>query len=535
MISIVVTGRNDDYAGGFQDRLFRTCRHNSTRLTEAGLAHEFVLVEWNPVEGRPLLARAFCTAFDNAHAFVVPADVHRRHVSNPHMSFDEMAAKNVGIRRARGEWIVATNADILFGSELIERLRHGDLRGDVLYRAHRIDVPADVSDPEVDGTFTVLASGEGSRPPAYYLGAGGDFGLAGATLWHRLGGFNQRVRFSTRAKDWQFFLSAAALGVDIEFIGRVFHLDHEGGFRNTPPEERDSGRAHFGGAWDVEFGLPLEADPDWGLPDAAIRDAGERIVELCAGETPAFDSQPDHLEDYLAWPAGVPDTFSAALVHAVFSAAEAGRALRVKPSSAKEAVATAGAAAVAESFGLEVSCDWIWPTLEGFSLWLPDRKGASGALTFCPCSDQGAWGLFEPGGARLEGPLPTLRPPLEPRHNPLLGRRLLRAWLRMRDAGVTRLAIYGAGGHTEEVFRWGVPDRFAVEAILVTGEGGGEIDGIPVRSIRDVAPEEFDAVLLSSIPYEAEMEDAARQAGFGTVIPLWGDWPRRFWGLFKTV
>lgn len=536
MLSIVVTGRNDDYAGGFRDRLFRTCRHNVASLAAAGIDHEFVLVEWNPVPGRPLLASLFTDAFPNARAVVVSSEVHDWHSANPHMPFDEMAAKNVGLRRAKGEWAIAVNADILLGREVVGRLRGSGLRADTLYRAHRIDVPADVPDEDVEETDRSLASGEGSRPPAYYLGAGGDFCLAATPLWHRLGGFNQRVRFSTRAKDWQFFLSAAALGVDVKFLGKVFHLDHEGGFRNTPPEERGSVRAHFGGLWDIEFGLPLAANPDWGFPALASRRLTERVEELRLSSATVPHVGSDALAQYLAWPPGEPDNFSAALAHAVFAVAVAGRSLEVHPSTPKEAAAAVGMAAVARAFGVETHVEWDWTALSERNLFgasAPSRRSGRGDVRLSRHGD--GWALSVPGRSRPCNPQPRRLRCEGPAHNPMLGRRLLRAWLRLRELGARRVAIYGAGGHTEELLRWGVPDCFSVDAVLVTNGGMGDIGGIPVRSVHAVSPSDFDAVLLSSIPYEAEMADNARSAGFGVVVPLWSDWPREFWAEARAV
>jgi len=55
-----------------------------------------------------------------------------------------MIAKNVGIRRAYGQFILATNVDILFSDELIRFLASGRLRPRILYRIDRYDVPSDV-------------------------------------------------------------------------------------------------------------------------------------------------------------------------------------------------------------------------------------------------------------------------------------------------------------------------------------------------------------------------------------------------------
>jgi hypothetical protein len=55
-----------------------------------------------------------------------------------------MMAKNVGIRRARGQFVLVTNVDILFSDELMAFLASRRLDGNRLYRIDRHDVMADV-------------------------------------------------------------------------------------------------------------------------------------------------------------------------------------------------------------------------------------------------------------------------------------------------------------------------------------------------------------------------------------------------------
>ena len=55
-----------------------------------------------------------------------------------------MIGKNVGIRRARGRFILATNIDILFSDELAAFLGSQQLRADRMYRIDRHDAMSDV-------------------------------------------------------------------------------------------------------------------------------------------------------------------------------------------------------------------------------------------------------------------------------------------------------------------------------------------------------------------------------------------------------
>jgi hypothetical protein len=55
-VSIVVTGRNDGYGGDFVKRFLATLQFNHRELAARGVTHEFVVVEWAPPRGAPLLA-----------------------------------------------------------------------------------------------------------------------------------------------------------------------------------------------------------------------------------------------------------------------------------------------------------------------------------------------------------------------------------------------------------------------------------------------------------------------------------------------
>src|SRR5262249_30726702 len=70
--------------------------------------------------------------------------LHRRYQHAATLPLLQMIAKNVGIRRARGRFILATNIDILFNDELMRFLKEERLEKGKLYRIDRTDVDADV-------------------------------------------------------------------------------------------------------------------------------------------------------------------------------------------------------------------------------------------------------------------------------------------------------------------------------------------------------------------------------------------------------
>jgi len=70
----------------------------------------------------------------------VPPAMHVRLAHAEKLPLFQMIAKNVGIRRARGRFVLATNIDILFSDNVICFMRDR-LRGGRLYRVDRGDVP----------------------------------------------------------------------------------------------------------------------------------------------------------------------------------------------------------------------------------------------------------------------------------------------------------------------------------------------------------------------------------------------------------
>src|SRR5262245_15742571 len=126
-------------------------RHFVDGLVEQSRRHrlsiELILVEWNPPPARLPLAEALSWPALDDHCQIrivtVPPELHARLQYAAALPLFQMIAKNVGIRRARGRYVLATNIDILFSDSLMRFLRD-DLRPGRLYRADRCDVPTDV-------------------------------------------------------------------------------------------------------------------------------------------------------------------------------------------------------------------------------------------------------------------------------------------------------------------------------------------------------------------------------------------------------
>ena len=146
-LSIVAGSRNDDHGGNLLHRMQIFIEGVVAGCDTYGIDAELVLVEWNPPPDRPRLREALRWPRSSRCAvriIEVPYAVHARFGTGPALPMHQMIAKNAGIRRARGQFVLATNIDIVLSAAVWERLALRDLRADRFYRAERHDVSPDV-------------------------------------------------------------------------------------------------------------------------------------------------------------------------------------------------------------------------------------------------------------------------------------------------------------------------------------------------------------------------------------------------------
>ena len=146
-LSIVVVSRNDDHGGATLERMQQFVDTLVFQCRKFDLKAELVLVEWNPPADRKPLRSALQWPSDpgplGIRIVTVPNEIHARYKHGDRLPLYQMIGKNVGIRRARGEFILATNIDIIFDDETVKYLRD-HLEHGVLLRADRFDVPGSI-------------------------------------------------------------------------------------------------------------------------------------------------------------------------------------------------------------------------------------------------------------------------------------------------------------------------------------------------------------------------------------------------------
>lgn len=259
-LSVVVTSRNDDHGGNTLHRTQVFASGFIEQCKRFGLDAELIFVEWNPPSDRPRLYEALRWPEDFGAVAVrfieVPPEIHHSIGNSDKFPLFQMIAKNVGIRRALGKFVLATNIDILFSNELMEFLARRQLKENCFYRIDRHDVgvgriPENVDiDAQLDfcgrhlirihtmyGTKNIaeigadhLSYGPGDRK--LHTHACGDFTLMSRRHWHALRAHPELPLWSIYV-DGVFLHMAQAGGLHQEVLDepmRIYHIEHEMGY-----------------------------------------------------------------------------------------------------------------------------------------------------------------------------------------------------------------------------------------------------------------------------------------------------------------
>lgn len=265
----------------FMQGLIHQCRKYNVNA-------ELILVDWNPPADRPPLHEVFQWPDSikplSIRFIGVPHEVHSRFANSDRFPLFQMIAKNVGIRRSRGKFILATNVDLLFSDELMYYLSKERLKSGVVYRILRHDcgstqIPAHLpfeqqlqfcaenlvrvqgaggteerrdaaqwSIPEsVKRDFLTLPApsleslAERSTFEKPFSNACGDFQMLERTDWFALRGYHELPKWSIYV-DGLFQHMAVAAGLRQVILPepmRIYHIEHQLGWavdRNTIQE-----------------------------------------------------------------------------------------------------------------------------------------------------------------------------------------------------------------------------------------------------------------------------------------------------------
>ena len=280
-LSIVVTGRNDGYGGDFNERFFTAARFNLDRFREHGVTCELLLVEWNPIAGKPSLCELLPRHVREGDGvqftrMVVDPAYHAAMTQNPRLEYLELLAKNVGIRRVAAPWVVVTNTDVLFGREVVSAIAGATLAEGTLYRAPRFDITLGVDQNHLAWDALEDPANHARRPalkPPLLTGGSGDFVLAHRSTLQALRGYNEVYRAARIGVDSNFLVKAYGAGVPLADIGGpVYHINHVGSLRISKTLYRDAAADSAWGnmRWHARHVVYNNPD-DWGLAKAPSR------------------------------------------------------------------------------------------------------------------------------------------------------------------------------------------------------------------------------------------------------------------------
>lgn len=347
-LSIVATARNDDHGGNLLGRMQLFVDSLADQAARHDMNAELVIVQWNPPDNRPRLADAlrWPTTISSlpTRIITVPASVHEQFEHHDRLPLFQMIGKNVGLRRARGEFLLATNVDILLHDDLAKRLAKRTLLTDRMYRADRHDVPQNVPTNLTPAqrlqwckaNVHRINSREGSldvHTGAFYrmlwapslrvrlvemlqdlraiptvtrrrlhTNACGDFTMMHRSLWKAVGGYMQWPMYSMHMDYLLCHQAVAAGATECVLPEPCYHVDHAvgSGWSPTGGQALENRLAKQGipqlelsqvNDWCIKMrreGRPMQlSDHTWGLADTGLPE------QIITGQPVAGATRPD--------------------------------------------------------------------------------------------------------------------------------------------------------------------------------------------------------------------------------------------------
>jgi hypothetical protein len=278
----IVMGLGGNLSRDLLNRLTASTFNTCHAAQKSGLDAELVAVEWNvSAEDQGKIAEAMRHTTLPTRIIHAPESLHAQ-AFNPHgFNYFEWPPKNIGIRRARGEFVLSTNPDDIFSEEMIEYLAKRELQHGHFYRANRHDTrdgevfricyptggkgPND-SEEEIRRPSSPLAC-EWHENMIHYS-ASGDFTLMAKDDWFAIHGNPEREY--NNSIDGQTLRLCVLKGMrQVILPYPIYHPDHP---RTLNFSQTANGL--FAPVWDDHFPHAKENGEGWGF-------AGMEFEETC--------------------------------------------------------------------------------------------------------------------------------------------------------------------------------------------------------------------------------------------------------------
>ena len=148
-LSIVAASRNDNHGGNLDNRMNAFIKSLAENCKKYEIPSELLLVEWNQIPNAKGLSdrlNLVSNEYLNSKIITVSRDHHLKLPNSDRLEFYQMIAKNVGIRRASGEFILATNIDVIINQKLYKIISQKKLQKKTIYRCNRHCIDYDYND-----------------------------------------------------------------------------------------------------------------------------------------------------------------------------------------------------------------------------------------------------------------------------------------------------------------------------------------------------------------------------------------------------
>ncbi|EPB89538.1 hypothetical protein HMPREF1544_03622 [Mucor circinelloides 1006PhL] len=238
-VSVVLVTRNDNHGGDQLDRLQNMLDSTFLMAQDTKTRIEVLIIEWNPAQGKRSIADTYRfrrSDYLTWRIITVPSKVHGA-FQYPHpKALYEFEGKNLGIRYARGEYIVCVNQDAIWSQNMYNAIKGRAWKKRMIYTQRQgIDTPSqdsNIDDPtlvrlspfatdqELQSSCNFATVTKEPHPMQLislslqnYLQIGheaSDFTLAHRDVWTAVGGYRE-----TGAAIWmdvEFLITAYAMG-----------------------------------------------------------------------------------------------------------------------------------------------------------------------------------------------------------------------------------------------------------------------------------------------------------------------------------
>ncbi|KAI7857623.1 hypothetical protein BDC45DRAFT_544087 [Circinella umbellata] len=139
-LTVVMVARNDDYAGDQFHRLQNAIDSTFTLAEKTKTLIELLIIEWNPPAGRRRIRETYRfrrSEYLTYRIITVPRKIHETLSGEEGPNVLEYEGKNVGIRFARGEFIVSTNQDDVWSPNMHNAVVSRSFRKKMFYTQYQ--------------------------------------------------------------------------------------------------------------------------------------------------------------------------------------------------------------------------------------------------------------------------------------------------------------------------------------------------------------------------------------------------------------